>query len=371
MHLCLLALLAAMLSPLLPWHHIVYSRPGQRRGLPALSGMDGLVRSEGPEWEGADTRGAGGGGPAHATLQEDGYVILRRIVPTDLAVRLLHEARSLVRRRRESGRLPLVRVTALYGAWLESPMLREFWASSGIGATVARTANATALRLLEDVLVVTERHRMAYGCWHSDWYSFGSVARETQRHAAHSVWIPLVDVSAQARGGSVQLCRRRDVPPNCSHVDFDAEEKEAESTAERRGGAEADWCERAMDAACVAPDFQAGDAVVFSADMVHRTQALRDLSFERVALIGRFVSSAAKYHARKTSYLNSHTYKVQHDMCHHGLREHASFEGPCFPQLFPVAESAAWNTEQRYVQPWAARGMAFLEKLWFGTILPD
>jgi hypothetical protein len=361
----LLALLAAMLSPLLPWHRIVYTRPARRRGLPAVSGMGGLARSEGPEWATAP-------GPAHATLQEDGYVILRRIVPTALAARLLHEARSLVRRRRESGRLPLVRVTALYGAWLESPLLREFWASSGIGATVGRTVNATRLRLLEDALLVTERHRMAYGCWHSDWYSFGSVARETQRRAAHSVWIPLVDVSAQARGGSVQFCRRRDVPPNCSHVDFDAEEKEAESTAGRRGGGGgADWCERAMDAACVAPDFQAGDAVVFAADMVHRTQALRDVSFERVALIGRFVSSEAKYHARKTSFLNSHTYKVQHDMCRHGLRENASFEGPCFPQLFPIAESAAWNTEQQYVEPWAARGMAFLEKVWFGAILPD
>ena len=31
-----------------------------------------------------------------------------------------------------------------------------------------------------------------------------------------------------------------------------------------------------MHATCATPDFQAGDAVVFSSSMIHRTQALRD-----------------------------------------------------------------------------------------------
>jgi ectoine hydroxylase-related dioxygenase (phytanoyl-CoA dioxygenase family) len=298
-------------------------------------------------------------------FEEQGYAILRSVVPPALAASLLVEAESVFRRRRVAGELPTVPVNAMYSAWLESSVLRQFWATSNISAVVAHATKASTLRLLDDAVFVTEPDRMAYDCWHSDWYSFGSVTKATH-HSAHSLWIALVDVPAETRGGSIQLCGRRDMPANCTGVDFDAEAKEA-----GRVGLGGSWCEQHMSASCPIPEFRAGDAVVFAADMLHRTQSLRDPSFERYALIGRFVAEGARYQRRQTSFLNHETYKVKHDMCKHGLRPGDPILGPCFPRIFPDVDPGELDSDRRYISRWVARGMGHAERLWFGGILPD
>ena len=240
-------------------------------------------------------------GAVQTQFQESGYTILRDVLPPSLTASLLAEAQLIFRERQGADRLPRVPVNAMYSAWLESSTLRRFWSTSNISAGLAHVFTSATLRLLDDVVIVTEPSKMAYGCWHSDWYSFGSVAKETH-HSAYSVWIPLVDVPARTRGGSIQLCGRRDVPPNCTDVDFDAEAQVAGQVG--RGES---WCEKHMSQRCEVPDFRAGDAVLFAADMIHRTQALRDPTFQRYALIGRFVGPDARYQQRKTSFLNHHT----------------------------------------------------------------
>ena len=306
-------------------------------------------------------------GAVQTQFQESGYTILRDVLPPSLTASLLAEAQLIFRERQGADRLPRVPVNAMYSAWLESSTLRRFWSTSNISAGLAHVFTSATLRLLDDVVIVTEPSKMAYGCWHSDWYSFGSVAKETH-HSAYSVWIPLVDVPARTRGGSIQLCGRRDVPPNCTDVDFDAEAQVAGQVG--RGES---WCEKHMSQRCEVPDFRAGDAVLFAADMVHRTQALRDPTFQRYALIGRFVGPDARYQQRKTSFLNHHTYKVQHDMCDHGLRQADPFRGPCFPQVFPVtaAGTGELESERRYINRLLAAALAKAERVWYGGILPD
>ena len=126
-----------------------------------------------------------------------------------------------------------------------------------------------------------------------------------------------------------------------------------------------------MESACVAPDFTEGDAIVFSSDMMHRTQALHDPNFQRFSVIGRFVGPEARYRQRKTSFLNHRTNKVRHDMCEHGLRGNDPFRGACFPELFPKANLDELHGKRRFVNHWFATMMAHLEQAWFGEILPD
>ena len=299
--------------------------------------------------------------------REQGFALLRGVVPSALAARLRAEAQAIFRQRREEDRLPLVPVNALYSSWLESAVLRGFWGSSNIAAVVGRVTGTSMLRLLDDLVIVTEPTRMAFGCWHSDWYSYGSVTRATH-HAAFSVWIPLVNISAQTRGGSLQFCGRESVPANCTQVDFDSEAKEGQRGIAGLGDS---WCEQLMEKACLTPDFQAGDAVIFAADMIHRTQELRDPDFRRFSLIGRFVGPEARYRQRRTPFLNHHTYKVRHDMCEHGLRENDPMRGVCFPQLLPTANRDELHGERRFVNHWFATMMAHLEWAWFGENMPD
>ena len=118
------------------------------------------------------------------------------------------------------------------------------------------------LRLYEDLMVVTHAplQNHSFRCYHSDWYSFGGVAPAT-RGACYSVWIPLVDVPAETRGGSVLFCNRSALPPRCSEAEkpFSVE---GPCIAGESDGA----CERAMDSDCAAQSYRAGDAVLFSSD---------------------------------------------------------------------------------------------------------
>ena len=132
---------------------------------------------------------------------------------------------------------------------------------------------------------------------------------------------------------------------------------------------------------------------MFTSEMIHRTQGLLDESFERYALVGRFVGDGARYKPRKTSFLNAHTYKVQHDMCEHGLRSGDPFRGegaalpgtfcfgahanclsgagPCFPELQPRLDGGEFKAPRRYVRAWVAAALARLERLRYGGISPD
>jgi hypothetical protein len=264
-----------------------------------------------------------------SSLPRDGYMVIRDVISPQLSAQLHREAQLMFDQRVAANQLPLVAMNILYSAWLESANIKNFWGRSKISAVVAKIANASRLRLLEDAIVITHANKMAYDCWHSDWYSFGNVAADTREHA-HSIWIPLVDINPLQRGGSIQLCRRQDVPANCSGVDYDAERK-----AEGIEGNAESWCEQRMHTSCEIPEFRAGDAVVFASDMLHRTQGLLDPGFERYALVGRFVGEGARYKPRQTSYLNYHTYKVMHDMCEHGLQRGDPIQGEAVLPQWP------------------------------------
>ena len=136
-------------------------------------------------------------GAVQTQFQESGYTILRDVLPPSLTASLLAEAQLIFRERQGADRLPRVPVNAMYSAWLESSTLRRFWSTSNISAGLAHVFTSATLRLLDDVVIVTEPSKMAYGCWHSDWYSFGSVAKETH-HSAYYVVLRLDPIGGRA-----------------------------------------------------------------------------------------------------------------------------------------------------------------------------
>lgn len=251
--------------------------------------------------------------------------------------------------------MPTKNVTALYSNWPENEMIRKVWFESGIAQFVAETVQSNGMRLFEDLVIMTDPGRMYFGCWHSDWYSFADVA---EKELGYSVWLPLVDIPS-AVGGSVQYCHRSHVPENCSDIVYGCEKLER---GEPYGN-----CEAAAAAACPEPEFRAGDAVIFAADAVHRSQLLKDPSFRRFALAARFVDSRATYSPRRTTFLNSHTYKIRHDMCRHKLRAGEAFTGPCFPLVYPEAHVGELNFERLYIRPALVAAMAQIELWRYGS----
>lgn len=77
-----------------------------------------------------------------------------------------------------------------------------------------------------------------------------------QRAAVYSVWVPLVDVPAVARGGSVAFCNRTALPAGCSEAGAPLAVEKPCLT-----GASDGTCERAMERGCAALSHAAGDAV--------------------------------------------------------------------------------------------------------------
>jgi hypothetical protein len=214
---------------------------------------------------------------------------------------------------------------------------------SNISAVVAKVVNANRLRLLEDAIIVTQADRMAWqDCWHSDWYSFGNIAADSRQHA-HSVWFPLVDVPARSRGGSIQLCKRQDVPANCTAVDYDTER-----LAEGLEGDAASWCEQKMNESCEIPEFSAGeealnkmislhmiadllhiiktrwilppqgDAVVFTSTMIHRTQVRGNTLIHSYThtLIHSYSHTLIHSYTRTLIHSCTHTHSYTHTLIH-------------------------------------------------------
>ena len=75
------------------------------------------------------------------------------------------------------------------------------------------------MKFFEDLIIVADPNLFtrtgAYGCWHSDWFTFGNVI---EPEFAYSVWLPLADTNEE-KGGSLQICNRStrlQLPKNCS-----------------------------------------------------------------------------------------------------------------------------------------------------------
>jgi hypothetical protein len=296
---------------------------------------------------------------AAAAFAEEGVAVVPAAVPPEIIADVRELASAVFHERRSKGCLPTVKVNALYSVWNRSPEMRSFWAA--LGPMIARAVGEDEIRLQEDLIIVTAQDRLAYSCWHTDWYSFGSVATPS---VGYSVWIPLNDVNASLTGGSVHMCNRSSVPGNCSGVENGCE-----------NGYPNGWCEKTLNSVCAPRSYRAGDALFFSADTLHRTQELLDPDFRRYAIIGRFVGGGATYRARQTSALNAWTYRTEHDSCNHQFQDGALLTGACVPRIHPMhllpAESGELESNQRrYLRRiWTVfRGAA--ELAWYGENLP-
>ena len=99
---------------------------------------------------------------------------------------------------------------------------------------------------------------------------------------------------------------------------------------------------------------------------MHRSQALLDPTFRRVAIVGRFVGRSARYHRRATPALNAWKFGIEHEMCNHGRRQSGErFEGACTPRVWPLQPEELDGVGRRYLRRCWVCVRAALEWLWY------
>lgn len=298
----------------------------------------------------------------------EGFVVLRNVLPKVWVDHVSNISATIEQYRTQNNQRPLKKdaTNVMYSNWHENSAIQQFWFESGIAEVVAKTVGAKEMRLFEDIVIVANPADVWYGCWHADTYSFGNVV---ESDFSYSVWLPLVDIPAKEKGGSLQICNSSTIlhlPENCN----------LGTPAQPLFGCEVDKpiysdrdpCENFMKSTCEVPEFRAGDAVIFKKDTVHRTQQILDPSFRRHALIGRFVDGRATYRPMEGTFLNSHTWRIQHDMCNHQLQYGEVFKGPCFPRLHPEVDAVEATSARQYMQPSIVAALAMYEKFGGTTV---
>eukprot|EP00746_Dinoflagellata_sp_MGD_P156083 gnl/MRDRNA2_/MRDRNA2_85694_c0_seq1.p1 gnl/MRDRNA2_/MRDRNA2_85694_c0~~gnl/MRDRNA2_/MRDRNA2_85694_c0_seq1.p1 ORF type:complete len:376 (+),score=29.50 gnl/MRDRNA2_/MRDRNA2_85694_c0_seq1:63-1190(+) len=293
----------------------------------------------------------------------EGYTVLRNVLPQDWVDHLLNISKTIEWERAASNRLPTNPRgnNCLYSNWPENSAVRQFWMESGIAEVVAKTVGAEKIRLFEDILITANIRNDHMVCWHADTYSFGSVV---EPWFTYSVWIPLVEITRE-KGGTLQICNRSTFAQLPKYCDVGVPGAPA-LVCGLKGLEEREQCEPALRKTCEIPDFRPGDAVIFAKDTIHRQFEVFEPSFRRPVFIGRFVDAQATYKTRKGTFLNSYTYKVQHDMCNHGLQTGDIIKGPCFPLVYPQIDATEATSERQYLQPNLVAGLAMLEDWWYG-----
>ena len=288
----------------------------------------------------------------------EGFVVLRNVLPTAWVSHLSNVSKIIEEERTKNYRRPTFEgaTNVMYSNWMENNAVQQFWFESGIAEVVASVVGAKAMRLFEDLVIVANAVDDWYECWHADRYSFENVV---EAEFTYSVWLPLVDITKET-GGSLQICNRStfsQLPESCN-----LGTPTSPLLACVFGQPDRDSCEKVMRNVCDVPEFRAGDAVIFRKDTVHRTQEILEPSFRRHAFIGRFVDGRATYKPKPATHLNSHIWKVQHDMCNHGLQFGKAFKGPCFPRIYPEVNTEEATSERQYMQPSLVAAFAMYEK---------
>jgi hypothetical protein len=62
-----------------------------------------------------------------ASLERDGYVLLRDVLSPQLTKQLLREAKVVFDQRVAADTLPLIAMNVLYSSWIQSAGIQHFW----------------------------------------------------------------------------------------------------------------------------------------------------------------------------------------------------------------------------------------------------
>lgn len=158
---------------------------------------------------------------------------------------------------------------------------------------------------------------MSQGTYHQDTYSYAMLSRDSP---GVSVWIPLADIDADTDGGSVWLVDMSKVSAGCQRAPPETDVFSAE-------------CEAEFDKVRVAPNWRKGDVLLFSKDVVHKTQPLLPTAklSARFSLVGRFTTNEARCNLKG----GNPGIKLKFTHCNHGLAHGEPIASPCYPQLYP------------------------------------